>query len=191
MDKLTNISSFARASHQAFNPKVKTGTDAKRLKEFSNSLHALLNDPTHPVEHRAVSCIHLACAMLGLDYGFITRIDSYGAVFRIIGADRIEQRDNIMARADHSLTREIIRQRAPVLREGKLSGSHAESTDLTGAIPKWFIGVPVLINREIIGSIEFSGRHRDTAFASYDISATEILAATLSVALSGMTNQAE
>lgn len=140
--------------------------------------------PGLPIEQRLCALMHQVGIALEFEIGVICRVSRHGAVDITMTTDatlplaRVSQK-----RLTGSLTEQLIRSRTPILLNGRADAQTCHLTDLSGTCPARFMGMPILFDGTVCGTMELSSPHAAQPFKATDQATAYFLATALATPL--------
>lgn len=164
------------------------GWEDNAMLQFSQVVQKLLGLPGVRIEDRLAAVTAAACKLFDMEYGFITLVRK-NTIDVIVATQPDMMRDPIRKDdLETALSQSVISEKMPLLLADTKRSAQRGLTDLTGRFPSRFLGVPLLFDGTVYGTMELSGAAHARPFEPIDLAAAYFLSAIIATPLALLGN---
>lgn len=168
------------------NPSHPANTNGHNLFAFSQTVQAVIAAPGVNINARLLMLLVAACKTFQMDYGFITQLRKKRLEVICTTNPDCPPASSCLEKSPACASTEILARKAPFLFETGTPGTVPRLTDLAGQLPTRFIGVPILFDGAVWGTMEMSGQSKSTTFSEAEVAAACFLSTVMAVPLALM-----
>ncbi len=154
---------------------------------FASKVQNIIGAKGISINDRLLMLLFAACDTLGMDHACITQVKGEQLTVVCATSSNVFPRTVALTDIATKTTGHVLSRKCLIVVNDTAATPIVKSVDLTGQIPSRYIGVPILFDGGVWGTVELSGKSQADTFDADEIAAAYVLAAVLALPLALLT----
>jgi GAF domain-containing protein len=155
----------------------------RMIEPFASKVQNIIGAKGLSINDRLLMLLFAACDTLRMDQACITQVEGQQLTVVCATSSNVFPRTVALKDIATKTTGLVLSRKCLVVVNDTAATPMVKSVDLTGQIPGRYIGVPIMFDGAVWGTVELSGQSQADTFSGDEIAAAYVLAAVLALPL--------